>query len=633
MIFRSLAKLFLVLILVSIAGFQLSAQTTAPSKYQPTVIIDSQALSEERRAAILASLSKLTNVSSWSEVTVAPHDSLSKLIYDYYGYSESKFPKTTDALIKIISEANNLQNKLVFAGRQMRIPLLPARPYAKGARADLAQVIDTQSDSMFIAKARDVVARANETANDQTELARGSTWIVRMSPQENLQFLADLPLELRTSLEDGNIYSGPTVEVEEVSVSEPPDFENEASTAAAANPAQLNFVTGLNPASVGKYYVLDFFKPKNSSVCTHGDMVVDVAKQTLDKYGAGQLKGNIIPLQIDFFEDKDAASQIILDYIKTFSSDKIQNNLKAAVDKLRSQSKPTPEKRYVPLLYLQALYNNLISRPDTAVVSSSFFLRFDGFHVVPLNYRPESGVNLLSAVMDDGGHIEEALVEPQKSFYEGRRDLGVILVGAEKDAGHAFGMTSRNGDGVSCIAQGTGWGTTESCITPAKIGTSFSTPAIAVQMLLAKAYWSANGLNFSGKEAKTRLLLSSDVTPAFVGQYASGGLTRLEKLLRPNGAFAEKTDGTITDLLITGGFIEVNSPSGGSPDRFNFKRGSEGFCGIQIVEGRTFIFREAVMQWKEVDPVNFSLTIRKDGIDETLSLTTFATQFKEAVIL
>jgi hypothetical protein len=140
-------------------------------------------------------------------------------------------------------------------------------------------------------------------------------------------------------------------------------------------------------------------------------------------------------------------------------------------------------------------------------------------------------------------------------------------------------------------------------------------------------------MDISAKEAKLRLLLASDLNPAYVKGYASGGIPRLEKLLRPNSAFAETIDGTVTDISLSASFIEVRGEAEGTLDRFNFQRGTKGFCGIQIVDSRVFIFREAVMKWEEVEVMTFSFAIRENGIVRPLSLDVFKSQYKEIVVL
>lgn len=604
--------------------------------YRPTVMIDIDKLSDSARATIITSLIKLKKIEEWEKYSVEKGDSLSKIIYDNYGYADTKYPKTAEALKRSIVEANNLNDpSSIIAGQQIRIPKLPTRPYSRGAQRGLAQLLDTRFNALFLTSLPGAVSMPKASPPVVPEsLQKGDSWIINMSAQENELFLAGIPAEVRDEVVGDELYSGPTIQVEEFTVPEASDFSSAQPAALTAQQAVSTFLSGITPQAAGKLYVLDFFKPVGTHDCTHGDMVVDVVRQTLEGYGAGQLVGNIQPIQIDFFENKDAASAIIREYISSFSSEKNQKNLTAALDNLRGQKKPKPDKKYVPLLYLQALYHTLTSKPDTAVVTSSFFIRFDGYRVIPIEYHPDNKVPLLSAVMDDvGSKVEEVQTEPQKSFYDARRDLGVILVGAEKEPGTSYGMISQAGDGVTCLARGAGWGGTNSCITPQKIGTSFSTPLIAVQMFLARAFWAANSMDISAKEAKIRLLLASDLNPSYVQNYASGGVPRLEKLLRPNGAFAETADGAITDVSLAGSFIDVKAASGDIPDRFNFQRGTKGFCGIQVADGRVFIFREAAMRWEEVEVVSFSFTVRENGTTRPLSLEEFKSRYKEMAVL
>lgn len=91
--------------------------------------------------------------------------------------------------------------------------------------------------------------------------------------------------------------------------------------------------------AVGKLYIIDFFKSAGSQDCTHGDMVFDVAKQTLTNYGVGHLANtHIQKIEVDFFENKEAASKIIREYISSLPSTELQQNLTDALNFLRAPS-------------------------------------------------------------------------------------------------------------------------------------------------------------------------------------------------------------------------------------------------------------------------------------------------------
>ena len=603
------------------------AQETAMQAYQQTVIIDIQSLSEKSRAAVISALAKLKPSTEWPKTTVRSDDNLYSIINDRYHFYQGVYPETTENIVAAIQIANGLADiNSIRAGQQLVVPVLPQRPFGTGTEKEYAQVLNLHSNEIFLAQSKDLPLLPGVGETAQKNIRTGDVWVIQMSSEASEALFRDLR---KTGVTDHtikrNIYSGPMAQTAEFNVPEPIASE----VPAESRKSNIsNLFQGLDISRTGKYYLLDFYAKRSHQDCPHGTLVLESAKTTLKNYGMGHLKDQIVPMELAFFENKDAA----LDQIKTYiaqQGERIKYTLQEAVKILKEMKRPGTDKgavHVVPLLYLQALYANLILAPDTALISSSFYTYFDGYKIFPYTYSTDCTIPLLSAVLDyPNSEIESfPAVEPLRSFWDFRKDYGVILVGAEDGSGNAIGMSSRNADGVTCLARGVVLGTTGTCVGIQRVGTSFATPVIGSQLLLARAFWKAKGMDISAKEAKVRLLLSSELVASYVGRYASGGIPRIERLLLEEGAFGVMLDGSCVNLPNADGgnsYVKVRSHDcDGLADQLVFGRGDHRFCGIQKVGERVFIFREDAMKWDEVkiESVKFEISDQEtlDSLDK-----------------
>ena len=136
-------------------------------------------------------------------------------------------------------------------------------------------------------------------------------------------------------------------------------------------------------------------------------------------------------------------------------------------------------------------------------------------------------------------------------------------------------------------------------------------------------------LNIDAKEARLRLLLSSDVIPSYVGSYASAGSPVVDRLFRKSGAFAVKTDGTTESVTATANSSLSYSDGQINPTIYFGRGGSPYFCGLQVIENRVFIFTTSDMRWKEVHPTSIHLELQTDtGVKTIQSISEFQTYWR-----
>ena len=607
--------------------------------YKATLLIDINNLPSKSRAEIIRVLSSFTAADASPRYLVQPGDNLYNIIARKYRFSDGQYPQAAGALARQIVNTNKLKSRAAIKGGQvLTLPNLPARPLSKGASTDLTQELnfETSTVSLRDETSTDVVPLESEST---LQLRDGATWKAQLTNSQLEELLAALPPEEKDAVLRDQVYVGPGREIGDVFT-----LENAAAVAggtgpelaAPPNPAPVDSLSALTSERAGVYAVLDFFHVPVG--CAHGILVLDKIRATLTQLGAAQLNANIMPIELDFFANRATALKEVQAYINSMGST-IRQALQPTYDWLKTLPAPSNGSstsaagKPVPLIYLQAVYGNRLHDPRTAVISSSFYVNYDGYQVLPNGYQADSAIPLVSAVLDDqGSKIEDVQIfEPLMTFRNEGKGLGLILVGAQSAPGMFLGMSSRTGDGVTAIANGSVTGTTGACATQTAVGTSFAAPVIATDLLVAKAIWASRSEKVSAREAKLRMLVSSDIDPAYVSLFASGGVPRIDKLLLPSGCYGIRADGTMTVLADAAGssFVEV-STGAGLPDHFVFRHGDAGFSGIEIVGTHVFIFREATMKWESVQVARIHFNANGSAFD---SIAAFGTQFQGALLL
>jgi hypothetical protein len=327
-------------------------------------------------------------------------------------------------------------------------------------------------------------------------IGAGKLWVLEVYGRHRAMLLSSLP-DSTVSKATSSAFSHEEVELQ---FSQPTRITADAQpppatpTADAQPPPATPTVAfgGIDVRNVPRYYIVDFFKQSALQPCPHGRGVMDVALETLRRHGAFHLADAIKPIEADPRVDRPNAERLVEQYYRVaIPDDDIRSHkLEEVRQRLRADRAEGMPVR-VPLAYLQALYHDLTTRSDTAVISSSFWVRFDGSDFLPASYTPSSEVILPSAVLDhDLIAVEDVRYEqPIRQFFDYRRNYPVGLVGALRTPGVTLGMISKIGDGVTFVGQGAGWGRKDSCISVNEAGTSYATPDVATQLFLVRAYW------------------------------------------------------------------------------------------------------------------------------------------------
>ena len=593
---KALTALIIIQIASSVPAF------TQGESLSPTIVISVNALSDAQRSTVVRALSGVTTQSSY---VVQNGDTVSGIINARYGYYASAlYSKTYSAIEGSVKTLNSLsENATLREGQQLSLPNLPRRPFTAVQHPRAVQVMSL--DDPEVALHSMGPQTKTTTPHDPEKLKSGVAWVVRgTSPQLN-QFLHQLPPETARAEAGNAIYVGYpdlTLPVQEPAVTQiataPPIL--------LANPNLPN-LSLLSDSDSGKYYVIDFFKRVAAGLsCPHGQMVMEVAKQVLESSGAGVLTGDLMPIELDFYGQKSSGEAILRAYTSKFAPD-----VKAYLDSMVSdllKNQPAANTLVVPLMYVQAVYDSLLSRGDTGVISSSFWLRADIARFLPTTYTTSSPQILVSAVSSDYRYVEDAVTEePTRSYFDLRHDYGVLLVGALDAQQQPIGMVSRAGDGVTCLHSGVGWGQQGSCIRPSDAGTSFSTPAISTELFIARAFWKhQTGVLISAKESRSRLMLSSEIIPTEAQLYGSAGIPVLARLLNTT-SYVVSTAGVITAVMAPVGFIRGTLDGDQSESLLGF--GNAQVRGLQVVGDDVYVFVDGGLRWRKIGLTAISLRI------------------------
>jgi hypothetical protein len=628
-----LSQAICVILLVLVAS-----KASAQSNYNPTLIIDPEALDDASRAAVVRALARIqvSQQERLATTKLRPGSNLYELVNEKYRYYDSKSPMTATAIAEAIKDLNGLKSiELVPANEDLVLPTLPVRPYKRNAQpSQNVQLVDLAATAVPSRVALAPIYSLSATMKSPpiptaaSDLPDAAAWAINLTSNQLEIFTASLPAALKGRGAKTYSYLGPKHD-DFVMLSIPAGKQIPSAGAASDEsltpPSPFADLTG---GDVGKYYVVDYFQGD----CPHGKKVLDVARLTVAQYAGGRLTENVLPIEVDFYADQANARQLISRYIGSFPSPNVRRQLQMLLDSIRTR-RPDGASIRVPVLYLQAIYASLIELPDTSIVSSSFYVTFDGTAFLPSEYVRESPVLLLSAVLDDPGYVEDANVtEPIRTYWDRRRDYGLVLVGAEVAAGTPLGMTSRDGDGVTTLGRAHGWETPTSCIKQSDAGTSYATPSIGARLFLARGLWNSAGVKVSSMEAKVRLLLAGQLLPDYVGQYASAGRPALDRLARLRGSYAITTTAAVAEIAAVQGFIDVKAATSTGVERFFLGRGLARFAGLHLGSSGAFIFREALMRWEKVEVAGLSLQGIRDGQPFKLTSTAdFIQQFTTLV--
>ena len=434
--------------------------------------------------------------------------------------------------------------------------------------------------------------------------------VANLSPTEAAHFVSQLPKELIQKLISKHlVYLGPTTQMVEVKSRGGCGVAPGQADTAVIWPSIPALAT-VSPASAGNLVILDRFIQTANSNCAHGLVVQGVVNEVIQRY-APQLAGNIVRAEVDFFADMTASGKAMDAYIATFPVDNVRIALQKNAVVLQTLKRDPNNPQVVPLFYVQALLSHYLEASDTQVISASVWFKEDGYQLLPRDYQFSGSTMLTAAVSDDVQAVEEATEEPVVSFFN-RKDSRTMLVGAYGSDGKPFGGYSKTGTGICCIGAGAGWTSTAACSTQ---GTSFSTPQVASFLFLARAFWKQANAAVSSHEALVRIMLSSQLHPDWIGKYASAGPPQLLPLITTEKQYVVGHDlsvhGVVVDPLST--VISIQEEGA----RFKHQvalscGGDDGLCGLKVVSGQAFVFRDTKGEWERLVDMDLNLHL-KDG--------------------
>lgn len=653
-----------------------TTQDTSHSEPQAIRIVIDIASLQETNSQLLGQVAKAllkSSATDTSEQALAQEDyatsksgDLYRIIAERYGFSVSN-PKSrpvAEAIAENIRNINGLGKYQRLIAKSFKIPPFfhqaakgtsnYSQYWGRATTSDRIQIVNNSVLNSDVLLATDSVATAsvNNIEPEEVPLVQ-----ITLNSEQYARFAQMLgSAELHKLAESGSSYI--TTQDDTVDIDHP---ENALIPAAISSGVVLPSAaprTDLDP-DVGIYYIIDFFHRKEEKYqnLSHGDIVLKIARRSLKDYGAQSLtsidevqfveddffpqtpKDRIQPVEVDFFYNKGKASQLVEEYLKKANlTDILKNDMRARLAYLQ-QIQPRPGQKITSLLYLQALYGLLLSRSDTAVISSSTYFSFDGFQPVPKLFNGDSSVPLLNAVSNDSGsRIDSQPYEPINYFFNTSQKLGTILVGATKgDSFEGMSDWKKMEGGVTSIAAGQ-W---QVAIDPegAKLdvwGTSFATPAIGSLLLTAKAFWKSNQKQYNALKIRRRLLLASQPQVNLIGFFASGGVPRLDKLLILDQAILIDKNGLITGIDLGDSSVKIGHRSPGLSNT----PGNGDISGLIVFDTpsadpngcNAFVFYEDNQRWvcRHIDDVSINFTV--NGILTTLTWPAFTSTYKELII-
>jgi hypothetical protein len=613
------------------------------------IIVNASSTEDGDLAALYVSAAQVANTADWRRFSVPEDSALSRWLardYNLTGTSIDRFPKTAAAMLSMLISVNKLPSEQLRRGDEILLPVLPAIPNL-GAAQDLVQI--PVGNKLY----RSVPLSSLSNADYKSGHSSG---VLQLAANVAFEDSAALRMALQRQSKlrvTRKLYGGPTdlLSIQLLGVparSSGLSLPDQALKAQPSLDSDLAARAGAIPAEAAGYlYVLDF--DIGSEKCSHGRMVLDVIKSRLNAYGAGHLfSTNVKPLELNFFGRPDETKVTLENILTTVidlgfachyrrlfaeSHGLVLDSCDTPLSKLPVVAQTVREDSVsVPGYYIWLLYEFLLDASSKAsVVSSSFFTHAGGFDIAggsAVNKWPALVTAVLNPDRFPPARADELAIEqPTKSFFVRRLEFGTVLVGAVLRDGSMFGMTSSESpelsNAVTALQFGDGYGEYDpatgalmTCISAQDKGTSFATPALAVDLFLARALWrtapgspgalpiAANGVAFGQHpdpvpvlEAKRRLALAATVIPSLVGNAATAGVPELARLAAPvprGSDVAVLRDGSVRQVNVTAARVRFDSFLQNYPQTFG---------AVQVRDGKVFVFDEFRRAWRLLESV------------------------------
>lgn len=534
-----------------------------------------------------------------------------------------------------ISKINNQPSTRIQIGDSLLFPSLPAIP-ASYASTDYVQIVNFESEKPKIDVKRLMAISLQEaSAANQVSPREAGMWALQFSSREEALLFMNSPKFRKLGVMD----KCSIVENTPTQLSYMLRYDSMAATGSSTVTSDSVDMSFLNATDFGQLYVLDEF---NDNKCTHGSYVMDVIKLTLAKHKIPATYSNIVPVPINFFDNRNKCITLLKRYYAQLPEGEFRKLKEQNIPKLVSLIKKC--KSCLPEEYISSIFKYCYNTEKADVISTSFVIDSYTYDIVPRIPNKRTVELVASSTNDTFFNIEDRLdpsgvglqlpkYEPLYTYFKNREDGGII-VAAKNSQGEIHGMTSVNGRGVTVLGRGDGW--KGECIKETVLGTSFATPEISAQLYIFKAYLRHKGEYLHPLEIKKRLVLSSDLDSKFVGRVGSAGLPNFKKLMVFDRGYLVDRLGALTTLSAPAAankpFVKIN----GSSNNVELGRDdpdTRRICGLQYVDGEFYIFFENELAWRKANVTEVSITLVSGGATITLNRDDFIQQFKQIVIL
>ncbi|WP_316814479.1 hypothetical protein [Pedobacter nyackensis] len=634
-------------------NFEIKSKIDSTTSDTVILFFDPHKISLKDKSQIYLALGKLANRNNAVvDYKIKPNDNLNLIIKARFNVKDKVKHHLTEAILNIMADVNNLGlDYMIKAGDNFLIPKLPVQAVSKST-AEFTQYFDIYSNKTFLSS---TISLATFTPTDPKDKRRidffdqAKFFAYKLSKDDLEEFVKLISDSLYHKLNNKAIATiQPSGIIDINDINSTTDSSNYNYKLVQIDQSIVDLLKSVSDTCFGKYYVFDYFPSKTG----HGKKVLDVINTRFRQYGLDTNNRGIIPIPINYFQNFESSINLIERYYNisksTYTNPAIEDLPGVSLIKFLKQFKREQYKdceKCIPEGYLDVLFKYFYRlRPD--IISSSFYITAQR-DISPI-YSRKTNTSLLTAVLNEPGEIESLLEleqgtkeriapkQPLYSYINNYPTVPVITVGNRVSPGKFKGWHSRNGNRITVLGQGVGWGDSLTTIKPEEIGTSFATPDVATKLYIAKAFWRHSGMSMTAYESRIRLILSSDLDSLFIGKFASAGIVNMKKLLQISSGYLEDKNGQIIPIKFEPGIIEFNGVEKTALRRNGEKNGNpyNGICGITVIGSKFYAFSEETLCWRpiDIDSIKINLWIN-DKLIPIVDKNDFKNNFKQLVLL
>ncbi len=586
------------------------------------------------------------------EHIVTRGESLNLIIKREYGIISEKFAGTYDKIARSVVTINLMNNNRIYPNQILRIPEVPSISQ-NGNNTNTLQLYDFTTMKSSIIKSDSFFQEGKIVPVGYNEKTNSKIISYRLTLEDYKTLIGKFSEKLLISLNKGAMYVKIGDGDIRVSYSDSVNKDQLIGLTSSEIDNEKIDLSNIPDECFDTLVLVDYF---DKDLCTHGKKVLSVVKSIINNYNLSRVITRVKIIPVNFYQNQGFAKSFLEQYYSdpVFDRDEYYNenqNVNSLIQKLAKDSiirHDCPE--CIPQIYFDAIMKYYYSRtPD--IISTSIWVR-SLVSPVP-NFVLKSKTNLITAGGDypnsfveglaerddaSNGSLEES-IQPIRSYFDSKTRYGCIIVGCETKPGTYYGMSSRDGLGVTTIGKGYNWQSDENCLEPSDLGTSFATPEISAKLFVAKAFWRSLGYvkrrEISAEDAGKILILSGILNKNYVDHFSSGGRISLKKLLHPKGAYLIDNSSNLDSIDSFEGKITYY-------DEFKQRYRTDvplnsvtSYWGLYYLNGSFFLFDDEYSQrWVSIKPIKFSLKGIYKGKPFTISsFDEFRESFTQFIIL